>query len=102
MLKRFGIGIARVSPPADSTHGFDFKTKERLHALQCPFVSNYLISAHALVMGSLANNHFCEIANLFGHPKIFGSANSLMTELVFAVLHRKVAVLRRLTKHCNL
>ena len=74
----------------------------RLRQLSCSFVTNYLSSAHALVMGSLANNHFCEIDNLFGHPEIFGSANSLMTELVFAVLHRKVEVLRLLTKHCNL
>ena len=74
---------------------------QRLHALRCPFVSNYLSSAHTLVMGSLANNHFCEIANLFGHPEIFGSANSLMAEIIFAVLHRKVKVLRQLTKHCN-
>ena len=74
---------------------------QRLHALRCPFVSNYLSSAHALVMGNLANNHFCEIANLFGHPEIFGSANSLMTEIVFAVLHRKVEVLRRLSRERN-
>ena len=69
----------------------------RLRQLSCSFVCNYLSSAHALVIGSLANNHFGEISNLFGHPEIFGSANSLMTELVFAVLHHKVEVLRRLS-----
>ena len=69
----------------------------RLQQLNCPFVSSYLSSAIAFVMGSLANNRFCEIDNLFGHPEIFGSANSLMTEIVFAVLYRKVEVLRELT-----
>jgi len=38
-----------------------------------------------------------EIDSRFGHPEIFGSANSLMTEIIFAVLHRKVEVLRSLS-----
>ena len=68
---------------------------QRLRRLSCHYVSRYLSSAHALVMASLANNHFCAIDNLFGHPEIYGSANRLMIEVIFAVLYRKIGVLRQ-------
>ena len=49
-------------------------------------------------METLANNHFCKIRSLLQLPDVYGSWNCFMPKFIFAVLHRKVEVLRELAK----
>jgi hypothetical protein len=65
----------------------------RLHHLG---VTSYLSSTLAFVMETLANNHFRKIGRLLRYPELYGLYNSMMPELVFAVLYRKVEMVRQL------
>jgi hypothetical protein len=70
----------------------------RLRRVDSRGVSSYLSSALAFTMETLANNHFGKISRLLRSPEIYGGYNSMMPELVFAVLYRKVEILRQLSR----
>jgi hypothetical protein len=68
----------------------------RLRRLHYLGVTSYLSSTLAFVMETVANNHFRKIGRLLRYPEIYGLYNGMMPELVFAVLYRKVEMVRQL------
>jgi len=69
---------------------------ERLRTLDSRFWSSCLSCSLALVIETLANNHFCTIRSLLNLPEVYGCWNRFTVPFLFRALYRKVEVLRQL------
>jgi hypothetical protein len=80
-------------------HHAGLRSEERAECLRgidrCLF-SGCLSTSSAWVMETLANNNFGDIRDLLELPEIYGSWNAFMPKFIFAVLYRKILVLREM------